>query len=140
MSSPRRDATAHRGVFGVGAVNGGRILPQILLGAPLGVVGLAGPFGPAVAVGVEGDALDTQAHASLLEFRGPIAGAHFAQRREQWPLGGPPLEHLSDFLSVLDHRGFEVGVLLHPLEHFLAVVADEVVILIDILVGHRAWI
>ena len=63
----------HGGIFGVGAVDGGGILAEVLLGAPLWVVGLARAFCPAVAVAMEGDALDAQPVAALLEFCGPVA-------------------------------------------------------------------
>ncbi len=57
----------HGGILGVGAVDGRRLLAEVLLGASLGVIRLARAFGPAVAIGVERDALDVQALAALLE-------------------------------------------------------------------------
>src|SRR5208282_6586973 len=114
----------HGGVLGVGAVDGWRLLAEVLLGAPLGVIRLARAFGPAVAIGVKRDAMDAQAPAALLELGGPVTRPHGAEVGEQRPLGGAPLEDCLDLLAVLDHGGLEVGILLHPLEDFLPVVAD----------------
>ena len=48
----------HGSILGVGAVDGRRLLAEVLLGAPLGIIRLARTFGPPVAIGVERDALD----------------------------------------------------------------------------------
>src|ERR1035437_5628060 len=125
----------HGSVFGIGAMHRGRCLAQVLLSAPHRIVRLAGPLGPAVAVGVECDASDAQALATLFELGGPIAGSDGAEVREQRPFGRPALEYLRDLRAELDHGWFEAVVLLHPLEHLLPVIADEPVIPVDVLVG-----
>jgi hypothetical protein len=55
-------------VLGVGAVDRRRSLAQRLLGTAQRIVGFACALGPAVAVRVKRDALNTQADAALLEF------------------------------------------------------------------------
>ena len=73
------------------------ILAKVFLGAPHGVMGLAGALCPTVAIGVKRDPFNAQALAPLFELGCAVAGADGAKVGEQRPLAGRRLSTSSIF-------------------------------------------
>src|ERR1019366_4539747 len=90
-------------------MHGFGVVPQSLLGEPLGVSTLARPLGPGVAVGVQANPFDAEARAALLEFRGPVATADRPQIRKERAGLGSPLEEGGDCDAESDEGRFDFG-------------------------------
>jgi len=123
------------GVLGVGAVNGFGVVAKGLLSEAFGIAAGRSTFSPAVAVGVEGHALDARALAALFEFGGAIAGAHSGQVREERAGPGPALQDGSELAAEPDKGGPDGGSV--AIGEFAAGVAERALVPVDVLRPHE---
>jgi len=69
-------------------VDGLAVMAELLLGKALRVSRNLGTLGPGVAVGVQGDPLDAESVATLLELGGPVSGPYGGEVGEEESLLG----------------------------------------------------
>ncbi len=100
----------------VGAMHRFAVMAQRFLRKPLRITGHLRAFSPRITIRMERHAFDAQADATLLELRGPVAGANTAQVRKERSRGGQLAQqrrHFGSKVQASHHLGLLAAVTYH---------------------------